>query len=79
MEVLISGVTIQGKIAPEGTLSGEMAPYIVKAQSKAAIPSTSEQVIRPDEGYDYLTEVMVSAVPYREIANQSGVTVEIGG
>lgn len=115
MEVVINGVTIQGMITPEGTLSGEVAPYIIKAQPKTAIPSTSEQVVKPDEGYDYLTEVTVSAipapktqsktatpgkdtqtilpddgydglssvtvgsVPYREIPNQSGITVEIGG
>lgn len=51
----------------------------VTAQSKSATPSTSQQVITPDSGYDYLSQVTVAAVPYTETDNAAGgKTVTIG-
>ena len=51
----------------------------VTAQSKTATPSTSQQVITPDSGYDYLSQVTVAAVPYTETDNAAGgKTVTIG-
>lgn len=66
-----SGVKILGVT---GSYSGEGAT----AQAKTATPSTASQVILPDEGYDYLSQVTVAAVPYVETANAYGTTVTIG-
>ena len=51
-----------------GTYTGEG----VTAQSKTATPSTSQQVITPDLGYDYLSQVTVAAIPYTETDNAAG-------
>lgn len=67
-----SGVEILGVT---GTYAGES----VTAQSKSATPSTSQQTILPDNGYDYLSQVVVAAIPYVEADNAAGgVTVTIG-
>lgn len=66
-----SGVSILGVT---GTYSGEA----VTAQSKTATPSSSQQTILPDTGYDYLSQVVVEAIPYVETANAYGTTVTIG-
>ena len=60
-----------------GTMSGEEG---VKAQSKTATPSTSQQVITPDTPtYNYLSQVTVAAIPYTETENAAGgLTVTIG-
>lgn len=67
------GITILGVA---GTYSGES----VSAQSKQATPTTQQQVIQPDEGYDYLASVTVLAIPYSETENAAGgKTVTIAG
>lgn len=66
-----SGVKILGVT---GSYSGEGAT----AQAKTATPSTASQTILPDEGYDYLSQVTVAAIPYVETANAYGTTVTIG-
>lgn len=70
-----SGVKILGVT---GTMSGTEG---AKAESKIAIPSTSQQTILPDstKGYNYISQVVVEAIPYNESDNpQGGVTVTIG-
>lgn len=68
-----SGVAILGVT---GTYGGES----VSAQSKSATPTTSEQVILPDSGYDYLSQVTIAAIPYTETDNAAGgKTVTIAG
>lgn len=67
-----SGVTILGV---EGTYSGQAVS--VEA-NKNCTPSSSEQVITPSSGYDYLAQVTVAAIPYVESANTYGTTVTIG-
>ena len=57
-----------------GTYTGEE----IKAQSKTATPYTTQQVVLPDTGYDYLSQVTVEAIYYNESANQYGTTVTIG-
>lgn len=52
-----------------GTMSGEEG---VVAQTKTATPTTSSQVITPDTGYNYLTQVTVAAIPYTETDNVAG-------
>ena len=43
-----------------------------KPQAKTVTPSTSEQTILPDEGYNYLSQVTVSKIPYVESDNAAG-------
>ena len=52
-----------------GTMSGEEG---VVAQSKTATPKTTQQVITPDTGYNYLSQVTVAAIPYSETDNAAG-------
>ncbi len=67
-----SGVTVLGV---EGTYGGE----VVTAQSKVVTPAVSKQTIHPDDGYDYLSQVEVSAIPRSETPNAAGgTTVKIG-
>ena len=65
-----SGVTILGV---EGTYTGEA----ITTQSKNVTPTSSQQIITADTGYDYLAQVTVAAVPYVESANTYGTTVTI--
>lgn len=62
------GVTILGVT---GTMSGTEG---AKAESRTVTPTTSEQVILPDttQGYNYLAQVTVAAIPYSESDNSSG-------
>lgn len=68
------GITILG-------ITGTMKPGdAVTAQSKTVTSSTTQQVILPDEGYDYLAQVTVEPIPYTETENSAGgTTVTIGG
>ena len=69
------GVTILGV---EGTMSGTEG---AKSQSKEVTPSSADQTILPDtaQGYNYLSQVVVKAIPYVESTNSAGgTTVTIG-
>ncbi len=52
-----------------GTMSGSED---VHAQAKTATPATTAQTILPDTGYNYLSQVTVSAIPYTETDNAAG-------
>lgn len=74
-ENIRQGVTILGI---EGSMSGTED---ANAQAKVVTPSTEEQVVLPDsaEGYNYLSQVTVGAIPYVESENTAGgITVTIG-
>lgn len=67
-----SGISILGV---EGSYGGES----VTAQRKDVTPATTSQIVLPDESYDYLSQVVVAAIPYVESANSAGgTTVAIG-
>lgn len=67
------GVTVLGV---EGEYSGEG----VNLQSKTVTPTTTQQTVQADEGYDALSSVVVNAIPYTETENSAGgITVTIAG
>ena len=48
-------------------------------QAKSVTPTTSEQVVLPDEGYNYLSQVTIAPIPYSESQNAAGgLTATIG-
>lgn len=70
-----AGISILGVT---GTMSGTED---AKAQAKTVVPKTTQQTILPDDiqGFNYLSQVTVEAIPYNESDNaQGGVTVTIG-
>lgn len=72
-ENIKQGITILGK---EGIYSGEG----IMLQSKTVIPSSADQTIQPDTGYDGMASVIVKAIPYTETENAAGgITVTIAG
>lgn len=67
------GITILGVT---GTLEPSSS---IKVTTKTVTPKATKQTVTPGEGYDYMSEVTVEAIPYAETANaQGGVTVTIG-
>ena len=69
-----NGVSILGVL---GTMTGLES---ITVQSKTITPTFTAQTILPDEGYDYLSQVVVSAIPMTESENTAGgLTLTIGG
>ena len=67
------GITILGVT---GTLESSSE---ITVHSKTITPTTSQQIVLPDEDYDYLSQVTVLAIPYIESDNAAGgKTVTIG-
>ena len=70
-----AGVSILGVT---GTMSGTES---IKVQAKTVTPTTTQQIVLPDssQGFNYLSQVTVNAIPYNESDNaQGGKTVTIG-
>lgn len=69
-----NGVSILGI---QGTMTGQES---ITVQSKTVTPTFTAQTILPDGGYDYLSQVVVSAIPMTESENTAGgLTLTIGG
>ena len=69
-----NGVSILGV---QGTMTGQED---LQVQSKTVTPTFTAQTILPDDGYDYLSQVVVSAIPVSESENTAGgLTLTIGG
>lgn len=69
-----NGVSILGV---QGTMTGQES---ITVQSKTVTPAFTAQTILPDGGYDYLSQVVVSAIPMTESENTAGgLTLTIGG
>ena len=68
------GITILGVT---GTLEPSSS---VTVHAKTVTPTTTQQVVTPDDGYDYRSQVTVGPIPYVETDNAAGgKTVTIAG
>ncbi len=72
-ENIKQGITILG-------VTGTLEPSSnIKVTTKTVTPAATKQTITAGEGYDYMSEVTVEAIPYAETDNaQGGITVTIG-
>ena len=65
-ENIREGVSVLGVT---GTMTGAES---VTSQAREVTPATAEQVILPEPGYNYLSQVTVKAIPYVASENSAG-------
>lgn len=74
----IIGANIKNGVEILGVTGTLEAASDVTAQTKTVTPSKIAQTVLPDEGTDYLSQVVVEAIPYVETENAAGgITVTI--
>lgn len=60
-------------------VTGAYGGEAVKAHSKSVTPALTSQTVLPDSGYDYLSQVTISAIPITETENSAGgITLKVG-
>lgn len=60
-------------------VTGDYAGELTKGQKKTVTPAKSQFSVLPDDGYDFLSEVVVNGVPIAYADNPAGgQTVTIG-
>lgn len=61
-------------------VTGSLEPSSdVRAHAKSVTPTFAQQIVLPDSGYDYLSQVTVAPIPYTETDNAAGgVTLTVG-
>lgn len=65
-ENIKQGITILG-------VTGTLEPSSeITVHAKTVTPTQNSQVVLPDAGYDYLSQVTVNAIPYTETDNSAG-------
>lgn len=75
---------LSGRLSCDGGLIGKLSVGVSAEHDSYAgdyeiTPPTAEQTILPDEGYNYLSQVVVAAIPYAESENAAGgITATIG-
>lgn len=78
----MSFLKVNGKIVMSGGIPVKIPDPPVIQDNKNITPSSTEQVITPDEGNDYMAQVTVNSIPivYKKSKHQisDGYTVIIG-
>lgn len=74
---LLSGYTAHDSTGT--AITGEYTPPTFATQSKSATPTTAQQTITPDSGYDGLSSVTVGAIPSEYIIPSGSETKTANG
>lgn len=79
LQKLTAGNIKKGVSLFGGEVVGDFGAEDFAAQSKTVTPTFSDQNVQPDNGYDFLTGVLVKAIPVTYTDNAAGgQTVTIG-
>lgn len=51
----------------------------LRIEAKTVVPQTNGEEVKPSIGYNYLSKVIVKAIPYKVIKNNKGADIVIIG